>query len=181
VGEGAFQGLVGAAECWWGFGFGRGERGFVVFFVGAAGGGYAGCVLVCGGVRGGRGGFDGAGRGFGRCGFFGFGFFVGEIGMGRGFFVGGEGDVGAGFEEGFPESRTLPDGGRVGGVVLDDGQDGGCDDAVGAREVVVDFWKGEREGQMCDWLAGWTRDIFGARELGLKSNWLGRTHLGGSV
>lgn len=56
------------------------------------------------------------------------------------FFVGGEGDVGAGFEEGFPELGTLPDGGGVGGVVLDDGEDGGCYYAVGAGEVVVDFW-----------------------------------------
>lgn len=41
---------------------------------------------------------------------------------------------------------TGPDGGGVGGVVLDDGEDGGCDDAVGAGEVVVDFWEGNGEG-----------------------------------
>lgn len=98
-------------------------------------------MLVWGGVGGGGGGCDGAGVGFGDGG---LGVFVG--GVGRGFFVGGEGDVGAGFEEGFPELGTGPDGGGVGGVVLDDGEDGGCDDAVGAGKVVVDFWEGNGEG-----------------------------------
>lgn len=93
-------------------------------------------MLVWGGVGGGGGG----GVGFGDCGVGGGG------GGGRGFFVGGEGDVGAGFEEGFPELGTGPDGGGVGCVVLDDGEDGGCYDAVGAGEVVVDFWRGEGGG-----------------------------------
>ena len=40
----------------------------------------------------------------------------------------------------FPEFTAFPYGFGVLGVLLDDGQDGSGYDAMGAGEVVVDFW-----------------------------------------
>lgn len=57
----------------------------------------------------------------------------------RWLFVGGKGDIGAGFEELLPELGTLPDGGGMLSILLNDGQDAGCHDSVGSAEIVVDF------------------------------------------
>lgn len=54
----------------------------------------------------------------------------------------------------FPELGAFPDVFGVFGVLFDDGEDGGCYDAVSAGEVVVDFFEGffsingERRGQL---------------------------------
>lgn len=39
-----------------------------------------------------------------------------------------------------PELGTFPDCGGVLGVLLDDGENAGCDYSVGAAEVVIDFY-----------------------------------------
>lgn len=85
---------------------------------------------------------------------------IGGEGVFRGLlFVAREGDVGAGFEELLPELRVdgalvtgicgpgggpysgaLPDVLRLLGILLDDGEDAGCDYPVCLAEIVVDLY-----------------------------------------
>ena len=43
------------------------------------------------------------------------------------------------FEELLPEARTFPDVFGVGSILLNNGKDAGCDNSVGAAEVVINF------------------------------------------
>ncbi len=95
--------------------------------------------------------------GVGGVGGFGVGIVFGDGLIGCELFVAGERDIGAGFEELFPELRgdgqpelvcgmmgagylrSIPDVARVFGVLFNDGEDTGSDDSVCSTEVVVDL------------------------------------------
>jgi hypothetical protein len=57
------------------------------------------------------------------------------------FLVARQGDICASFEELFPKLCALPYVSGSFGILLDNGENTSCDNAVGPAEVVVDFWK----------------------------------------